>query len=525
MDWGILVRPPDKFEQETDKDPPAGAEPPAPATVPGEGELLGLQRWAGNRAVTSLLQGTADGAATLEGAADAVAHQHAEPLVREHGWFGQPGGLDAGHAVRAVGERLGADLGDVTIRPGRLPGAPASALASVQDGVVHLPPGGFDPGTPVGQALLAHELTHVVQQSADTALPAGPGPAHADRRRPAGIAPAGMAQHSISCKSGDQSSPAVATTFADVEKVYSDSTDAAARSTALTAGITTARANASRLFRNADKPPVSTLRQQYETETGADVPDNPHIGVSQDDVERAYRAWAENPGSSEPPWVLLAVWTKEGIGAEKPEQRFPGGLPANSAADAKAIYRSMAYFVNFGADVYVSHTAVAGGDNTTDFAAGTGAAHDAAFRGQITRQVTAGRLPRDISGEIDATLTVTPAGPGLFQVAAAPRFAELSLMLVDAFYREQKDALAADPRVGADPDPGLVYMRWNMRASSFDDFLNRVPNTDPDGSTPSRTDWAFHRPMPDSEYGQSRRNAMRFKYLLEIFQHTYQDKS
>ena len=64
-----------------------------------------------------------------------------------------------------------------------------------------------------------------------------------------------------------------------------------------------------------------------------------------------------------------------------------------------------------------------------------------------------------------------------------------------------------------------------MRASSFDDFLDRVPNTDPDGSTPSREDWAFHRPMPDSEYGQSRRNAMRFKYLLEIFQHTYQDKS
>jgi hypothetical protein len=467
----------------------------------------------------------------LEGAADAVAQRYAEPLVREHGWLGRPGGLDAGHAQRAVGGQLGADLSDVAIRSGRLPGAPAGALASVEHGVVHLAPGGFDPGTPIGQALLAHELTHVVQQSADAALPAGPGAVHADRGRPVGRAPEGMAQHSISCAPGNKSAPAAATTFSDVAKVYQTSADPAVRAAALTQGIATARANAARLYQNAGKPPVSTLRQQYEAETGADVPDNPHIGVSQDSVERAYRAWAENPGSAEPPWVLLAVWVKEGLGEDPPEKIYPGGIPANSAADAKAIYRSMAYFNNFGADVYLAHTAVAGSDNATDFAPGTGAGHDTAFRAQITRQVTDGRLPRDISGEIDAALSVTPAapatpaGPGTFTVAASPRFAELSLMLVDAFYREQKAALAADPRVGPDPDPGLVYMRWNMRASTFNDFLNRVPNPDPGGGTPSREQWAFHRPIANSEYGQSRRNAMRFKFLLEVFQHGYEDRS
>ncbi|MEV6495722.1 DUF4157 domain-containing protein, partial [Actinoplanes sp. NPDC051633] len=198
------------------------------------------------------------------------------------------------------------DLSGVEVRRSRLPGAPARALAGVQDGVVHLPPGGFDPGTPVGQALLAHELTHVVQQSADTALPSGPGPDHADRHRPVGVAPAGMAQHSISCTPGSRSAPSAATSFADVQTVFNTSADAAARTTALTNGIATARANASRSFRNADKPPVSTLRKQYEKETGADVPDNPHIGVSRDDVERVYRAWAENPGSAEPPRELLA---------------------------------------------------------------------------------------------------------------------------------------------------------------------------------------------------------------------------
>ena len=499
----------DEFE------PEAAKQPPVKAPLPGEGELIGLQRWAGNRAVTSM----------LEGAADTVAHRHADPLAREHGWLGTPGGLDTGHALRSVGSQLGADLSGVPIRSDRLPGAPANALASVQDGVVHLPAGGFDPGTPIGQALLAHELTHVVQQSADPRLPAGPQPAHADRKRPVGVAPPGMAQHSISCTPGNQSAPSVATSFADVEKVYASSADPATRATALANGIATARANAAKLFKNAAKPPVSTLHDQYKKETGAEVPANPHIGVSQDDVERVYRAWAENPGSAEPPWVVLAVWVKEGLGEDKPEKSNPGGLPADSVADAKAIYRSMAYFVNFGADVYVAHTAVAGGDNQTSFAAGTGAAHDTAFHDQIKKQVNAGRLPRDIANEIDAALTVTPAGAGTFKVTATPRFAELSLMLVDAFYREQKAALAADPRVGPNPDPGLVYMRWNMRASSFEDFLKRIPNTDPDGTTPSKTDWAFHRPIAESEFGQSRRNAMRFKYLLEIFQHTYQDKS
>jgi hypothetical protein len=520
---GVPLRARDDFEREVDGDSPVSATQRTPAS--GESALSGLQRWAGNRAVTSLLNSSPDSAGSLERTADAIAHQHAEPLVREHGWFGRPDGLDAGHATRSVGQRLGADLSDVPIRSSRLPGAPAGALGSVQHGVVHLAPGGYDPGTPIGQALLAHELTHVVQQSADSALPAGPGSTHADHARRAGTAPAGMAQHSISCTPGNQQAPATVTTFTDVANTYRTSTDPATRTTALTQGIATARANAARLYRNADKPPVSSLRQQYESETGADVPDNPHIGVSQDHVERVYRAWAENPGSSEPPWVLLAVWVKEGLGESTPEQRYPGGIPAASAADAKAIYRSMAYFINFGADVYIAHTAAAGADNAADFAAGTGAAHDTAFRDQITRQVTAARLPRDISGEIDAALSVTPAGPGRFTVAASARFAELSLMLVDAFYREQKEALAADPRVGANPDPGLVYMKWNMRASTFDDFLNRVPNPDPDGTTPSKTDWAFHRPIANAEYGQPRRNAMRFKYLLEIFQHTYEDRS
>jgi hypothetical protein len=332
-----------------------------------------------------------------------------------------------------------------------------------------------------------------------------------------------MAQHTIACTPSNKQSVATPTTFTEVVAAYAKSTDPAVRAAALAQGIATARANAHRLYNESDKAPVLPLRLQYEAETGEDVDDNPLIGVSQDDVERAYRAWAENPDSSEPPWVLLAVWVKEGIGKPRPEQSFPGGIPATSAADAKAIYRSRAYYTNFGADVYIAHTPTSG-DNAAGFAPGTGAGHDTAFHNQVARQVAEGRLPRNIEAEIDASLVATPAGPGLFKVAPTPRFAELSLMLVDAFYREQKGALAADPRVGPNPDPGLVYMKWNMKAGSFNDFLNRAPNPDPGGGTPSREEWAFHRPMPNPEYGQPRRNAMRFKYFQELFRHAYESK-
>lgn len=457
--------------------------------------------------------------------ADRIALEHAVPMAGS-GWLAERPGLDVAHAKSGVGSMLGVDLGDVKVRSTVLTGAPVGTMARTRSRTVEIEPEVFRPSTPIGQALLAHELTHVVQQMPEAPLPEGLGDAHRDRYQPVGKAPAGMEQHCISCSSCERSAPAPAsaTTFADVQRTYRTTTDATVRSSTLDLGVATARSNASRLYRNSTRPPVSTLRESYERETGIRISyDNPFTGVSQDHVERAYRAWAENPTQSDPPWVLLAIWVKEGLPETEAETRNSAGIPANSDADARAIYRSLVYFMNMGADVYIAHTAVAGGDNRADFAAGTGAAHDTNFRDQITRQVRAGRLPRDISGEIDATMSVASAGPGRYRVTATPRFQELSLMLVDAFYREQRDALVADPRVGANPDPGLVYMRWNMRSSTFNNFLNRTPNADPDGTTPSLTDWAFHRQVRETEYGQSRRNAIRFKYLLEVFQHVYED--
>jgi hypothetical protein len=55
---------------------------------------------------------------------------------------------------------------------------------------------------------------------------------------------------------------------------------------------------------------------------------------------------------------------------------------------------------------------------------------------QRTMQVGAGRLARNISGEINAQLTVTPAGSGRFLVTSSNQFFTLSLLLAGAYYRE-----------------------------------------------------------------------------------------
>lgn len=114
-----------------------------------------LQRSVGNAAVAQLLE---DEQATSEQQArspvlDVVGHGRGEPLDAK---------------TRPVMERaLGADLGSVRVH------ADGTAAASAQTVQAHaytvgedivFGAGQYQPGTPTGQRMLAHELTHVVQQ-------------------------------------------------------------------------------------------------------------------------------------------------------------------------------------------------------------------------------------------------------------------------------------------------------------------------------------------------------------------------
>jgi hypothetical protein len=183
-----------------------------------------------------------------------------------------------------------------------------------------------------------------------------------------------------------------------------------------------------------------------------------------------------------------------------------------------------------GADHYIHFTAGAG-DNQLDSAPGTGAAQDAAFHAGIAAQLAAGRLPRDIGPEIDAELHGTPApgAAGSFVVTATQRFQQLSLMLVDSFFRENRTNVVSDlaahgtSAAGSDLD-AMAYMRWNMGPTRLNPMLGRsmAGNKDPDGSTPSLPTWALHREVKTGEYDKPRANAIRFQYYQRAYRYIFE---
>src|SRR5205823_4297912 len=111
----------------------------------GPEALLRLQRTLGNRAVVQLLAGAA-----------------AAPAVRAPP---PPAALPRG--VRARMEAaFGTDLADVRVHAESPRATHLGALACTQGTQIHVAPGQWAPHTSHGQALLGHELTHVVQQRA-----------------------------------------------------------------------------------------------------------------------------------------------------------------------------------------------------------------------------------------------------------------------------------------------------------------------------------------------------------------------
>jgi hypothetical protein len=137
---------PDRVEAEW-----AGATAPAAATrrleVLGPSGLLGLQRSVGNTTVAGLVE-------------------EERPPVLEA--IGSGGGRPLDSDVRADMEsRFGADFGDVQVHTGGDAHASAAALhaqAYTVGSDIVFAGGTYDPGTAAGRHLLAHELTHVVQQ-------------------------------------------------------------------------------------------------------------------------------------------------------------------------------------------------------------------------------------------------------------------------------------------------------------------------------------------------------------------------
>lgn len=152
--------------------------PAAPTLMPANllsaspQQILQLQRTVGNRAVQRLLSGVQRQASV--GIAGGEVTGEVQAAIDQARGGGQP--LEAGVASK-IGGALGTDFSGVRVHTdaqaqaiNRALGAQAATLGND----IFFNVGAYDPGTAGGQHLLAHELTHVVQQGgsrADSAQP------------------------------------------------------------------------------------------------------------------------------------------------------------------------------------------------------------------------------------------------------------------------------------------------------------------------------------------------------------------
>jgi hypothetical protein len=346
-----------------------------------------------------------------------------------------------------------------------------------------------------------------------------PGPVHGGEAVPA-EAPETAELDAAEMAWADDTGAGPGRPFHAVSVSYAAAATMKARDAVLQSGIDSATAWRNQLERLTEhgKGPIPAIRARIRRATEVTVDQNPYIGVDVSRVEQAYRTLAE--GAVAEPWILLALWVKEGRATP-----LTFANPGKTAEHARALWRSAYYYFNMGLD-HFTHTTAGAGDNRLSLTDTDAPQHEADFTSRVAEQVAARRLTRDISAEINGELAVAadPAVPSQFAVTPSPRFYTLSLLLADAYYRENMAAVVADKRIGADPDPGLVYARWNMGASRFAPLLAsaekhrmEAAHTMPDGTHPSIAQWAFERRVVMSEYGVPRSNAIRFRFYLEAY--------
>src|SRR5215472_6857652 len=131
---------------------PSGPEP-APRTETMPSAVLSLQRMAGNESVSALL-----------------GQQEDEERSPVHDVVGSGGGAPLESGARSfLEERMGTDFSDVRVHTGGRADESARAInaqAYTVGSDVVFRSGAYEPDTPGGRHVLAHELAHVMQQKA-----------------------------------------------------------------------------------------------------------------------------------------------------------------------------------------------------------------------------------------------------------------------------------------------------------------------------------------------------------------------
>lgn len=125
---------------------------------------------------------------TATAAPDSVAGGPLPPSVQDYLDTSASGGSPLPEATRRDFEaRLSADLGNVRVHddPGAAEAARViGAVAFTRNNHIYFASGMYDPAAPTGRSILAHELTHVLQQSGRRPPPPGAGTGNGEGARP-----------------------------------------------------------------------------------------------------------------------------------------------------------------------------------------------------------------------------------------------------------------------------------------------------------------------------------------------------
>jgi N-acetylmuramoyl-L-alanine amidase len=258
---------------------------------------------------------------------------------------------------------------------------------------------------------------------------------------------------------------------------------------------------------------ISAARILAETGVKADA--NPYAGLTEKKLNAVIRAAFE---SHLMPEVLLALWAKEGSTRMQTAAREIS--QAKSEANAKSIFRSEEYYIALGTDHFIDTTRPSPtGDNVWDSSDAAAPAHEKHFVRQVQALVKAGSLAHEISGDINAELTVTKSG-GKFSVTPSMKFYALSLLLADAFFTQLLGM--SYPEMSSLSIP-INYLHWNMSEDSFKAFLKsaelhrKEPAHRVGGNPITIERWALHTKVAAKEYFQARTNAIRFLHYIDSY--------
>ena len=260
--------------------------------------------------------------------------------------------------------------------------------------------------------------------------------------------------------------------------------------------------------------PNKVSGDRIRAETGLRLEANPYWGITRQEIEAVVRAGYE---SHQMPEVLLALWATEGS-TESVTTPMPIRQASNEA-NARAICRSIIYYNNLGMDHFVDTTRPdPHGDNKWDPSDAAAPQNERRFVEAIRRLASDGLLSEEISGAINAELTVTQDSAGTFAVLPTTRFYTLSLLAMDALFTKWLNLSYQDlPSISVP----MNYLQWNMGTGNFATFLQSAEGHRAEprfpGAPISLEQWALETPPRADEYRLPRTNAIRFKHYVESY--------